>query len=230
MADKTRVLIVEDHVALAENLFEFLGERRYVLDFASDGLTALHLAATNEYDVIVLDVMLPGMSGFDICQRLRNDMHCTTPIILMTAKDRIDDKVIGFARGADDYLVKPFDLRELALRIDALHRRQRGSDSTLRAGSVEFDTGTLKVRVGDVPRLELSGTAAHIFEELMRAYPRFVSYDEMHASLWPERDVDINNLRTHIYTLRKLLQDNLGTSLIKTLHGRGYRLIPPGED
>lgn len=230
MAEKTRVLIVEDHVALAENLFEFLGERRYVLDFASDGLTALHLAATNHYDVIVLDVMLPGMSGFDICQRLRNDMHCTTPIILMTAKDRIDDKVIGFARGADDYLVKPFDLRELALRIDALHRRRQGVEATLRAGAIGFDVGTLKVLVNDMPIVELSGTAALIFEELMRAYPRFVSYEDMHASLWPDRDVDINNLRTHIYTLRKLLQDKIGTAVIKTLHGRGYRLIPPGED
>src|SRR5699024_10579825 len=126
MVEKIRVLIVEDNTALAENLFEFLGDDQYVLDFATDGLTALHLAATNSYDVIVLDVMLPGVSCFNICKRIRDDLHCSSPIIFMTARDQIDDKINGFETGGDDYLVKPFNLRELALRIDALHRRRQG--------------------------------------------------------------------------------------------------------
>jgi DNA-binding response OmpR family regulator len=231
MSDKIRVLIVEDHAALAANLFEFLGEQRYVLDFAADGLTALHLVAINHYDVIVLDVMLPGLTGFELCQRIRHDLRCATPLILMTAKDQIDDKINGFSKGADDYLVKPFHLRELALRIEALHRRHRGVESALHAADVSFDPGTLKVQVGtDTPRLELSGTAARIFEALIRAYPRFIAYEQLHETLWEGRDSDMNTLRTHIYALRKLLQDAFGIPLIKTLHGRGYRLVPPGED
>lgn len=118
------MLVVEDHVGLAENLSEYFENSHYVLDFASDGLTALHLIATHEYDVIVLDVMLPGLSGFDICHRIRNDIQCTTPVIMMTAKDQLKDKEEGFRAGADDYLVKPFDLRELQLRVNALYRRK----------------------------------------------------------------------------------------------------------
>lgn len=230
MDDKTRVLIVEDNTALAENLFEYLGEERYALDFAADGLTAMHLAATNDYDVIVLDVMLPGLSGFDLCQRIREDLRCPAPIIFMTAREGIDDKINGFTKGGDDYLVKPFQLRELALRIDALHRRTRGADATLRAGSIHFDPGTLKVRFDGDASLELSGTAARIFEALMRAYPRMVTYQQLQECLWDAGDTDRNTLRTHMYALRKRLQEAFDVSCIKTLHGRGYRLIPPGED
>lgn len=109
-ADGIRMLIVEDHVALAENLFEYFDQQRYILDFAPDGLTALHLLATNQYDVIVLDVMLPGVSGYEICRRIRTDLKCNTPVIMMTAKDQLQDKEQGFSQGADDYLVKPFNL------------------------------------------------------------------------------------------------------------------------
>lgn len=230
MDKKIRVLIVEDNTALAENLFEFLGEDRYVLDFASDGLTALHLAATNAYDVIVLDVMLPGISGFKLCQRIREDLHCSAPIIFMTAKDQIDDKVSGFETGGDDYLVKPFNLRELALRINALHRRQQDADSRLCAAGVSYDPGTLKVYVDDYPALELSGTAARIFETLIRVYPNLVTYEELQNQLWGVDEVDMNTLRTHVYALRKRLQEAFHCPLIKTLRGRGYRLVPPGQE
>src|SRR5690606_32793904 len=121
-----RMLVVEDHAGLATNLLEFFDDSRYVLDFASDGLTALHLLATNAYDVIILDVMLPGLSGFEVCRRIRSDLHCPTPVIIMTSKDQLQDKEQGFTVGADDYLIKPFDLRELQLRVDALYRRKAG--------------------------------------------------------------------------------------------------------
>lgn len=227
MRSKIRVLIVEDHVALAENLFEFLGEREYTLDFAPDGNTALNLLAAQEYDVIVLDVMLPGLSGFELCRRIRHDLQRATPIIMMTAKDQIDDKANAFSLGADDYLVKPFNLRELALRIHALHRRHRGIESVLRAGAVSFDPGTLQAQVGESHPLQLSGTAAHIFEALIRAYPNMVSYEQLSETVWDGREVESNTLRTHVYMLRKLLQARFGDSLIQTLHGRGYRLTPP---
>ena len=227
MRSKLRVLIVEDHVALAENLFEFLGDRDYMLDFAADGWTALNLLAANGYDVIVLDVMLPGLSGYELCRRIRSDLQCATPIIMMTAKDQIEDKANAFSLGADDYLVKPFNLRELALRIHALHRRHQGGvESVLRAGNICFDTGSLQAQVGKSLPLQLSGTAAHIFEALIRAYPNMVTYEQLGETLWSGREVEGNTLRTHVYTLRKLLQAQFGTPLIQTLHGRGYRLTP----
>ncbi len=227
---RIRVLVIEDNSALAENIADFLEDHRYTLDFAATGLVALHLVSTNEYDVIVMDVMLPGISGFTLCQRIRNDLHCATPIILMTAKDHIDDKVTGFTQGADDYLVKPFNLKELAVRIDALHRRGRAEVSSLQAGHVSFDPGTLRVRLGTGESLQLSGMSASILEALIRAYPNFISYDQLSHRLWGDREVESHTLRTHIYTLRKALQEKLGCNVIKTLHGRGYRISSPGED
>jgi DNA-binding response OmpR family regulator len=229
--ERIRLLVVEDHVALATNLFEYFGTQPYILDFASDGLSALHLIATNEYDVIVLDVMLPGISGFEICRRMRCDVHCATPVILMTAKDQLQDKELGFSFGADDYLVKPFNLRELQLRIEALHRRHLGgaNAATLHAPGITFNPGTLEVRTDNGMALELSGTAARIFEALIAAYPNFLSYEQLRDRVWGEREADMNTIRTHVYALRKQLQDNFKTSMIKTLHGRGYRLIAHGK-
>lgn len=226
-----RILVVEDHAGLAANLFEFFEDGRYILDFASDGLTALHLIATNAYDVIVLDVMLPGLSGFEICRRLRHDMGCATPVIIMTSKDQFQDKEQGFNVGADDYLVKPFDLRELQLRVDALYRRKEGFAHApeIRVPGISFDPRKLVIST-EGGELELSGTAARIFEELIKAYPDFLSYDDIQDKVWGEREVDMNTLRTHVYSLRKLLQENFRYPMIKTLHGRGYRLQPPVKE
>ncbi|MGP4845771.1 response regulator transcription factor [Marinobacter sp. 1Y8] len=223
-----RLLIVEDQIDLAENLFEFLGEDRYQLDFAADGLTALHLLATQHYDVIVLDLMLPGVSGFDICKRIRGDLQCTTPIILMTARSALADKEQGFACGADDYLVKPFELRELQLRIDALHRRFTPHQSGVQAEGIRFDPGTLKVELNGV-HTELTGIPARLFELLIRAYPNFISHEALSDAIWGHNhnDNDGHTLRTHVYSLRQTLQKAFGHSLVKTVYGRGYRLDPP---
>lgn len=225
-----RLLIVEDQVDLADNLFEFLGEERYTLDFAADGLTALHLLATHSYDVIVLDLMLPGVNGYDICRRIRQDLKCQTPVILMTALSALNDKEKGFDCGADDYLVKPFELRELQLRIDALHRRNSPQRPVLVAGDIRFDPGTLEVELRGA-KTALSGTPARLFELLVRAYPSFLSHEALSDALWGTRhgEMEGNSLRTHIYTLRKSLQTGLGNGLVKTIHGRGYSLEVPAD-
>lgn len=225
-----RILIVEDHRALAENIFEFLGDTFYCLDFAYDGLTALHLVSVNRYDVIVLDIMLPGLSGLKVCERIRNDLQCNTPILFMTARDDIEDKTSGFSLGGDDYLVKPFNMREMELRIQALSRRDTPKQDEKNAGSIYFNTGTLIISLNNGKKVELSGTNARLFEALIQAYPRFVSHDILSQSVWGVDDVDLHTLRTHIYNLRKLLKDALSHSLIKTMRGRGYRLIPPEDD
>lgn len=224
----TRVLIVEDQSALAANLEEFFDEHRYVLDFAADGLTALHLLATQEYDVVVLDVMLPGVNGFEICRRIRDDLGSNVPVIFMTARGELSDKEEGYGRGGDDYLVKPFALRELQLRIDALARRDSIShDGVLRAGPLSYDPGTLMAHLDGHGEVMLGGTAARIFEQLVRAHPRIVTHDMLSRAIWGTDEGDAHTLRTHIYVLRKTLESSLGSALVDTVHGRGYRLNPP---
>lgn len=225
---RIRLLVIEDHTALSQNLSDFFGEKRYVIDFAADGLTALHLLATNQYDVVALDLSLPGIDGIEICRRIREDLKSTVPVIMMTAKGEMRNKEEGFKVGADDYLVKPFQLRELQLRIEALHRRSTGAETMeIRADSVQLNLGTLEVTIDGKNPTALSGMGAQIFEIIVRAHPNFVPYKELNEKLWAEREVDVNVLRTHVYSLRKLLQSHFGVNLIKTLHGRGYRLNPP---
>lgn len=226
-----KVLIVEDQSALAANLEEFFNEANYALDFAADGLTALHLLATQEYDVVVLDVMLPGVSGFELCRRIRKDLGSNVPVIFMTARGDLTDKEEGFSIGGDDYLVKPFALRELQLRIDALTRRDpAGRDHVLRAGRVSFDPDTLMARVEGRGEVMLGGTAARIFESLIREHPRIVTHEKLSNVIWGTEDGDPHTLRTHIYVLRRTLDQAFGASLVDTVHGRGYRLVQPGDD
>lgn len=224
---QTRVLIVEDQIALAENLIEFLGDEQYSLDFASDGLTALHLLANHTYDVVVLDIMLPGLSGFEICKRIRSDLLRKTPVIFMTAKGTLTDKEEGFAAGGDDYLVKPFALRELQLRIDALARRSASEGQMLQAGPLGYDPETLELTCQNRGRATLTGSSSRILEALIRKHPRFVSHEELSNVIWGTDSGDPHTLRTHVYALRKTLHAAFGQSMIGTVHGRGYRLEFP---
>jgi len=121
------VLLIEDHRDIAEMIVEFLEQQGYAVDFAGDGLTGLHLAVTNDYDVIVLDLMLPGIDGISLCRKLRQEARRDTPILMLTARDTLDDKLAGLDAGADDYLVKPFEIRELEARVRTLLRRHRGA-------------------------------------------------------------------------------------------------------
>lgn len=219
---KIRLLLVEDNQALVLNLAEYLDETDYESDFASDGLTALHLLATNHYDVIVLDVMLPGVSGFEISRRVRQDLMLNTPILLMTAKDQIEDKVAGFGSGADDYLVKPFHLQELVLRINALHERGKLQAKCLQVGQLSFDLRTLKVSYAQQAAIQLTATHARILEMLMRAMPAYVPYQAMAEALFPDKVLGIKTLRTHVYSLRKLLLNAYDISMIQTLPNSGY--------
>ena len=222
--NKYRLLIVEDHQKLAENLYEYLGDQHYELDYAADGLTALHLLATNSYDVIVLDIMLPGISGLTLCQRIRQDLQSSVPVIMLTARDSIEDKTKAFNSGADDYLIKPFHMRELELRIQALLLRGSVDQDYLRAEDLTYCPGTLKVSFRNKAEVTLSGYSATIFEILVRQYPKFVSYQEFSRKLWGIDDGDPNTVRTHVYGLRKTLKEAFGQDVIKTLHGRGYAL------
>jgi DNA-binding response OmpR family regulator len=218
-----RALFVEDHKLLCDNLAEFFIEPEYRADFARDGLTALHLIATQQYDIIVLDVNLPAVKGTDICRQIRNQMQLTTPVIFLTAMDGLDDKLLGFQLGADDYLTKPFDLRELAARISARVKRQSHRENKLECGDICYFPGRLLVSQG-TKTCQLTGLAAQIFEHMMRKYPEYSSFHDLAQSVWQNDEVDDNTIRTQIYSLRKLLDKTLTPGLIKSVHGIGYRI------
>lgn len=144
------VLLVEDNRQIAEMVGEFLERRGYSVDYAADGVSGLHLAVSNSYDVVVLDLMLPGMDGLDVCRKLRKDAKKSTPVLMLTARDTLEDKLVGLEAGADDYLVKPFEVRELEARLRALIRRDRRQVSTevLTVGDMTLDTATLRLTRG----------------------------------------------------------------------------------
>ena len=220
------VLVVEDHADLAETVGEYLTANGYQVDYAADGLIAVHLASQNAYDIIVLDIMLPGMDGISVCRHLREVAAVATPIIMLTAKDQLDSKLEGFSAGADDYLVKPFDLPELQARIDALLRRDRGLATRYQVADLVLDTETLEVtRAGDP--LMLPRICFDILKTLMRDHPKVVTRAALEQELWGDDPPDSDALRSHFYNLRQIVDRPFAHALIETLPGRGYRLKPP---
>lgn len=220
------VLLVEDHLPLAETVTLFLENAGYVVDYAADGLSAVHLATVNRYDALILDIMLPGLSGFDICHQLRSDACLDTPILMLTARDRLEDKLKGFAEGADDYLIKPFDLPELDARLQALIRRQRGELETqeLVIGDLSFDPKTMTVkREGKLIRLKPTGY--RILKVLMRESPKMVTREALENELWGDTLPDSDTLRSHLYQLRKAIDKPFSNPMIHTLPGVGVKLL-----
>ncbi len=220
------VLLVEDHADLAETVGEYLEATGYRVDYAADGLIAVHLASQNRYDVIVLDVMLPGMDGISVCRHLREVAGLTLPIIMLTARDQLENKLEGFSVGADDYLVKPFDLPELEARIDALLRRHKGISNRYDVGPLTLDTETLAVtREGQA--LELPRIGFEILKLLMREHPKVVTRALLEQEVWGDDPPDSDALRSHLYNLRQIVDRPFDLALIETLPGRGYRLRVP---
>jgi DNA-binding response OmpR family regulator len=220
---KRTVLLVEDHRELAETVAAWLEASGYAVDFAADGLTAMHLAVTESYSVIVLDVMLPGPDGLEVCRRLRRDAHITTPVIMLTARDQLSDKLAGFEVGADDYLVKPFDMPELEARIEAVLRRAEGLSTRLRVGDLTLDTDAMDVRRGDV-EIQLSRILFEILKILMRESPNVVPRRKLEREVWGDDLPDSDTLRSHMYNLRRHVDKPFDLAYIHTRPGHGYCL------
>lgn len=225
-----RILVVEDHRDIAENIGDYLGPKGHEIDYAADGITGLHLAVTHDYDVIVLDLMLPALDGLALCRKLREEAKKDTPVLMLTARDQLDDKVEGFRAGADDYLVKPFALKELELRLDALRRRSasRVVARALKVADLEFDPETQLVKRGG-KRLELNPSLRTLLAVLMTNTHRVVRRDELEAALWGEDRPDADVLRAHIYALRSIIDKPFARKLVHTVHGTGYRLADLDE-
>ena len=223
-----RILVVEDHRDIAENIGDYLELKGHALDFAADGITGLHLALTHDYDVIILDLMLPALDGLGLCRKLREEGKKATPVLMLTARDQLNDKVEGFQAGADDYLVKPFAMKELEVRLEALARRSAGHlvSRVLRVGDLEYDPDTQTVRRGG-RRLELNPSLRTLLGILMTHTHRVVKRDELEHALWGDEPPAGDVLRTHIYALRSVIDKPFPVKLLHTVHGTGYRLALP---
>ncbi len=228
MTDEPRqpnVLLIDDHRDIAGAIVDFLEHRGFAVDYAADGVTGLHLAVTNPYDVIVLDVMLPGLDGLSVCRKLREEARNDTPLLMLTARDTLDDKITGLNAGADDYLVKPFEVRELEARIKTLLRRHRGAVAreTYTVDDLTLDTATMQVsRAGQT--LVLTPIGLKLLTVLMRASPRVVTRQQLEREVWGDLLPDSDALRSHLYTLRKVIDKPFEHSLLHTIPGIGYRL------
>ncbi|MES2259548.1 MAG: response regulator transcription factor [Pseudomonadota bacterium] len=226
-----RLLIIEDNPDIVANLYEFFEPKGYVLDSALNGYTGLGLASQHDYDAIVLDIMLPGLNGLELCQKLRGDLNNATPVLMLTARDTLADKVAGFDSGADDYLVKPFSLVELEVRLKALVRRARGNNagsSVLRVGELSFDTSTYTVTRAARP-LVLTKTGYVLLRCLMKDAPRLVTRETLEHEVWGEDRPDSDALRTHLHALRQALDKPFPFAMLRTVPGIGYKLISEDE-
>ena len=227
--DRMRVLVVDDNRDICRNIGDYLELFGHVLDFAFSGPQALHLALVGEYDVIVLDLMLPGMDGLDVCRELRAGAKSEVPVLMLTARDTLPDKLDGFRAGTDDYLVKPFAMQELLARLRALHDRHKGHRARrLVVGDLTLDKGTREVSRGG-RRVALNPVGFRILEKMMEASPTVVTRAELETLLWGDECPASDALRSHMYQLRRTMETPGGERLLHTVHGVGYRLAGPDD-
>ncbi|MDR1965363.1 MAG: response regulator transcription factor, partial [Synergistaceae bacterium] len=222
-----RILIVEDEESIARLVAEALKRKGYRCDISSDGDGALNSAAELIPDLIVLDVMLPRLDGFEVTRRLKDDRATRDiPIIMLTARREEEDAIAGFAAGASDYVRKPFSIAELAARIENLLKRSRPANprEAISTGGLTVDANCGEAYIDGAP-LELSDTEYRLLEALASANGRTVSRDELLRRVWGMQAGDTRTLDVHIFRLRRKIEaDPRNPELLHTVHGRGYRL------
>ena len=221
---RVKILLVEDEIKLANATRRALELQKYIVDVAYDGDKGLDLALGEKYDLMILDLMLPEIDGLEICKTVREE-KITTPILMLTAKGQVSDKVIGLDAGADDYMVKPFSFEELFARVRALSRRTvKNKDQVLKVKNLTLDTNTSKVKMNNSP-IELSPREFAILEYLMRNKNIVVSKPQIINNVWNyETDILPTTIEVHIKHLRDKIDGVFGTDLIRTVRGFGYEL------
>ncbi|MFN7040152.1 MAG: response regulator transcription factor [Acidovorax temperans] len=221
-----QILIIEDNRALAANIFDYLEACGHIPDAAPDGNSGLSLATQNRYDAIILDWMLPRMDGMTVLRKLRQEHGCITPIVMLTAKDQLEGKLLGFESGADDYLVKPVALPELEIRLRVMVNRAQSRASTgrvLRVRDLTYNLDSFEVARG--PRaITLSRTLRNVLELLMRESPRTIRRDRLERLIWGENVPDGDLLRSTMHLLRRAVDKPGEDRLLHTITGAGYRL------
>jgi len=219
-----KVLIVDDNYNIAETIADYLSLADMTVDFAYNGLAAIQLLESERFDVIIMDIMMPKFDGIATVAKLRDEMRCDTPILFLTAKDSLADKVAAFKAGGDDYLLKPFAMEELLLRIQALSSRGARQDiAKLTFADITIDSKSeLVSRAGKA--IKLSRIQFKILHLLVKKAPNMVTREEVSRSIWGEAPPSSDALRSHIYSLRHALNSGFTDSRLETVHGQGYRL------
>ena len=225
-----RILLVEDEPSAARMMAKGLREQTYAVDVAQDGEGALYQANVNDYDLIILDIMLPGKDGFEVCRELRA-AGSPVPVLMVTARDTIDDRVEGLDTGADDYLTKPFDFRELLAHIRALLRRgQSLQPAVIKVDDLEVDTSARQVRRGG-RGVYLTAKEYALLEYLARRAGEVVARGDIAEHVWDESFDPFSNLiEVYIQRLRRKIDDGHATKLLHTRRGAGYVLSQGGAD
>ena len=220
-----KILIIEDDADIASNIGQYFEDRGHLLDFAYSGNQGLELALGERFDLLILDLMLPGKDGIALCREFRSLTRHDTPVLMLTARDTLDDKIDGFEAGADDYLVKPFSLRELEMRVQALTRRSQAplSAKVICIGDLELNRSTMQVTRDRRP-IRLKPRAFQILEYLMQNSDRVIPRQELIDRIWADDPPEGDPLRVHIHNLRAMIDKPFDRDLIHTVHGVGYRI------
>lgn len=222
-----RILIIEDNPGIAANLYDFLESRGHEVESLGDGQTGLGAAATGGFDALIVDVRLPRLSGIDLCRRLRREFKVGTPVLMLTAMDSLEDKLEGFEAGADDYLVKPFAMREVEARLVALVARSRGRviKKAMQVGSLRYDPDSVTVSVLGKP-LVLAPKCIRLLAAMLESPRHTFSRAELERAGWGQDECRAETLRAHMSILRRALGEVGHADTIQTLHGIGYRINP----
>ena len=220
--DKLQLLLVEDDLDLATAVIEYLALEDILCDHSANGLAGLHLIQQNHYDAIILDLNLPKMNGLKVCESIRAE-GIDVPVLMLTARDTLDDKLTGFANGTDDYLVKPFAMEELIVRIKVLARRRSGQVQRLTLADLSVDLQQKQAFRHNV-ELKLSPTALKILTVLLRASPNPVSREKLMQMVWGDEQPDSNSLKVHIFNLRKQVDADHDNKLLHTVSGYGFAI------
>lgn len=224
MNNKLSVLLVEDNQDIAQQILGYLSDKGMVVDYAYSGKEALSLIKEQLFDLVILDLMLPDIDGYQLCGQLKEAVEHHLPILMLTARDSLTDKIKGFEMGADDYLTKPFALEEVYMRTLALSRRvMLHQNKTIEIGDLTIDVGQRKAsRCGQ--ELSMSQTDFSILKALVLASPNAISKRELNQKIWGDDSPETDVLRSHIYTLRSVVDKPFDTALIKTVHGIGFKI------
>ncbi len=224
------ILIIEDDLAIAANLYDFLESRGHTADAAANGIAGLHLAVTQRFDAILLDLGLPGMNGITLCRKLRQESQIDTPILMLTARDTLEDKLTGFEHGADDYLIKPFALKEVEARLLAMHKRHIGkvANRKLEVDQLSFDPKTLSIRFEN-QNVKLPPKCIRLLALMMSEPGKVFSREELELEAWEDVQETSDTLRSHMHILRRALTKAGGYDPIETVHGLGYCLTPRAQ-
>ena len=222
MTERQQVLLVEDDLDLATSVIEYLELEDIDCDFAANGQAGLELALANPPQVILLDVNLPRMNGLEVCSALRQQ-GCDVPVLMLTARDTLEDKIHGFDAGTDDYLVKPFAMAELVLRIRALARRRSAQAKRLSLGDLELNLSEKTACRAGV-QLKLSPTGWSIVETLLRRSPEVVTKQELELAVWQGEPPDSNALKVHLFRVRQKVDKPFDYPLIHTVLNHGFAM------